>query len=286
MDIDLKKLKLTVQPHVIAGLLSLDDDSDMSFSKLDQLIRADQNMTTLILKAANSSLYSRGNEIRTLQHAIAMLGFQVVRSLAMVATSQELFKAGNYARFRRLVWEHSIVTAITARDVANRSGNQDLAEEAFIGGLLHDIGKVLLTAIDRKLFIQAIDTVEQGQLTYAEAEQKAFGTTHLALAGKAAEEWKLPDIFFPALSQHDDVERIQAADLSANADRVLCVVAFANFLAKSGGYGLYVENKEAALGAAAQAKLGLDEKQTRYFSEGYDKVIARDEFYKFFMSLV
>ncbi len=285
MDIDLRQLKLTVQPHVIAGLLSLDDDSDMSFGKLDHLIRADQNMTTLILKAANSSLYSRGNEIRTLQHAIAMLGFHVVRSLAMVATSQELFKAGNYARFKRLVWEHSIVTAITARDVANRSGHQDLAEEAFIAGLLHDIGKVLLTTIDRKKFIQALDIVQEGKKTYREAEDQIFATNHLALGQKAAEQWKLPVVFTPSLAEHDNAERIQGANLEETSDQLLCIVAYANYLAKKNSYGLFIE-KEEAVGAAAGAKLPIEQKYRQYFTEGYGKIIERDEFYKFFMSLV
>ena len=285
MEIDLRQLKLSVQPHVIAGLLSLDDDSDMSFGKLDQLIRADQNMTTLILKAANSSLYSRGNEIRTLQHAIAMLGFHVVRSLAMVATSQELFKAGNFARFKRLVWEHSIVTAIVARDVATRSGFQDVAEEAFIAGLLHDIGKVLLTAIDRKKFIQALDIVEQGKFTYREAETTIFGTNHLQLGGQAAEQWKLPHIFVPALSEHDNTERIRSANLEETADRLLCVVAYANYLAKKNSYGLFIE-KEEDVGEASSSKLPLDAKHKQYFAEGYGRVIERDDFYKFFMSLV
>ena len=285
MDIDLRQLKLSVQPHVIAGLLGLDDDSDMSFGKLDQLIRADQNMTTLILKAANSSLYSRGNEIRTLQHAIAMLGFHVVRSLAMVATSQELFKAGNFARFKRLVWEHSIVTAIVARDVANKSGFQDVAEEAFIAGLLHDIGKVLLTAIDRKKFIQALDIVSEGKFTYREAENKVFGTNHLDLGGQAAEQWKLPHVFVPALSQHDDVERIQNANIDETADRLLCIVAYANYLAKKNSYGLFIE-KEEEVGTVSAGRLPLDPKYQKYFSEGYDRVIERDDFYKFFMSLV
>src|SRR6185295_14060797 len=108
--IDFKNIKLGFQPQVVAGLMRLTDSSEASFKELDRLVRADPNMTAFIIKAANSPLYYRGNQIKALPIAISLLGFNVVRALAIAANSQSLFQTGDYARFKKTVWEHSVVT--------------------------------------------------------------------------------------------------------------------------------------------------------------------------------
>ena len=282
IDIDLKKLRINIQPHVMAGILSLNDESDMSFTKLDQLVRADQNMTALILKAANSSLYSRGREVTTLQHALGILGFQVVRSLAMVATSKALFEAGNYSRFRRLVWEHSVVTAIVARHISERVNKKDFLEEAFIAGLLHDIGKVLLNIIDRKKFIEVINMVTEKKIPFADAETEVFGFNHLELGRMAGEEWKLPAIYHPVISGHMNI----SGEPNGEEDHTLLhIVSYANFLAKKNGHGFYCD-KDDADGETLEGLLEIDDKAKQYFTNNFERRITNDDFYKFFMTVV
>ena len=283
LDVDLKKLKLSIQPQVLAGLLNLDDESGMSFKELDHLIKTDQTMAALILKAANSSLYSRGHEIKTLQTAIGMLGFKVVRSLAMVASSRQLFETGNYTRFKKLVWEHSIVTALIARRLAERNGHKEQTEEAFIAGLLHDIGKIILNVIDRKMFIEAINRATEKKIPFHMAETEVFGTNHLELGAQAAVAWQLPKVYEVILSRHTDVEQ---AEVESEEERsLLYIVSYANYLAKKYGYGHYTEHDDADGNFLKQA-LSLSEENQKYFDEELPGTLQNDEYYKFFMTMV
>ena len=282
IEIDLKKLRLNIQPHVMAGLLNLDDDSDASFTKLDHLVRSDQNMTALILKAANSSLYSRGKEVTTLQHAIAILGFQVVRTLSMTAASKAIFESGNYSRFRRLVWEHSVVTGIIARDVAHRLNKKEYQEEAFIAGLLHDLGKVLLNAADRKQFIAVINMVNEEKVPFSVAEDKLFGVNHMEIGARACREWSLPEIYEPVMSMHEGLDR---DSLGEGDYTLLYLVSYANYLAKKMEFG-YLAPDDEKDGALLEELLQISDKDKKYFGEDYRRVISGNDFYKFFMTVI
>ena len=288
LNVDIKKLKLNIQPHVLAGILKLNEKSSMSFKDMDRLVKSDQSMTALILKAANSSLYSRGGDISTLQHAISLLGFQVVRSLAMVAASKALFEAGNYSRFRRYVWEHSVVTAITARNLAIRLKMTELEEEAFIAGLLHDIGKVIMNILDRKKFIEVITKAVDEKIPFSEAEKSVFGYSHLDIGELAINEWHLPALYKPILSLHMDYRSFTPVEGEEGAKKLLHLVSYANYLAKRHGFGHFTaadaDNIEDI--QYLEGELGMKEADVLYFTGEYARTIAEDEFYNFFMTVI
>jgi len=277
LDKELKSIKLTIQPQVLASLLNLNETSNTSFSQLDHIVKADQNMSTMILKAANSSFYSRGNQVTSLQHAIAMLGFRVVRSLAMAANSKTLFETGKYSRFQRYVWKHSTVSGVISREIASKLKKGDLEEEAFVAGLLHDIGKVILNIIDRKKFIEVLDIIAEKQIPFAEAELTVFGTSHMTVGQKAAGEWKLPENYGKIFGHHEKFSK----ELDSSEDMMLVlIVSYGNFLAKKYGYGHYCPQDDAD-GEYLEKALGLSDEVKNYFREIYPKKIEEDEFFQF-----
>ena len=97
---DLNFQKLPVMPQIAANIMQLEDDSDFSFKELGKLIKADQSISAIILRAANSPFYSRGNQIKTLQPAIALLGFKIIKSMVILSSSKSIFKDGKYEKFR------------------------------------------------------------------------------------------------------------------------------------------------------------------------------------------
>lgn len=280
IDAEIKNIKLTVQPTVLASLLNLNDNSDTSFSQLDTIVKADQNMSTMILKAANSSFYSRGNQVSSLQHAIAMLGFRVVRSLAMAANSKSLFETGKYSRFQRYVWKHSTVTGVVSREVAAKIGKKELQEEAFVAGLLHDIGKVILNIIDRKKFIEVLDIIAEENIPFFEAENRIFGVNHMQVGVKAAAEWKLPELYSKIFSEHEGF----TSDIDGE-NALLPIVAYGNFLSKKYGYGHYCPADDAD-GEKLVAALNLTDEQQEYFNEIFKDKIAEDEFFQFVNKMI
>lgn len=284
-DIDFKKVKLSMQPQVLAGLMNLQENTDKNFIDLDRMIKSDQNMTALILKAANSSLYSRGQEVKTLQHAIAMMGFRVVRSLAMVASSQSLFGSANYSRFKRLVWHHSVATAVISRRLCMKLENKALEEESFIAGLLHDIGKVILNTIDRKKFIEVINKATNDDIPFSLAEKKVFGYTHLEAGERAVEEWKMPSSYRAIICGHGNIKNFDSSNFSDGDKSLLLIVAYANFLAKKYGYGHRTASDDKE-GEFIRSELNLNDELVSFFQSEFPKLINNDEFYKFFMTLV
>ncbi len=284
-EISLKGLKLGVQPQVLAGIMQLDDTSDLGFRELDRLIKADQNMATLILKAANSPLYSRGVEIRSLQVAISLLGFRVIRSLATVVASSGLFQSGTYARFRKYVWQHSVVTAVIARQIVMQTGLKDLSEDAFVGGLLHDLGKIILNTIDRQAFISVIDTCEADKVGFVAAERRIFGVDHQEIGKRAAQEWALPPLYALVMSSHEGGDAALWTG-AAEKDKHICyAVTLGNYLAQKNGYGLPSGPDDKTWTHAASA-LGLTEGTLAALEKNIVGKIEEDEHYRFFITVI
>lgn len=276
--------KMPVLPQVMAGILQLNEDNDVSFGDLEKLIQADMTVSTMILKVANSPLYARNGSIKSLKHAIALLGFKMVRSLVVLASTKSIFAEGKYEKFRQFVWKHSIVTAILAKSVGQRVGvDRNTQEEAFVGGLLHDIGKVILNAHDRKKFIEAINVSIEENIPFAYAERKIFGIDHQT-AGKAAiAKWKLPSPFDAIAGAH---EHLSTKKLDTIADsKVFLITAYANHVSKLLGYGhkgdIYEEDVK-----FLETKLNISEEDRKFFLEELPPQLMKDEFFKFCISLI
>ena len=282
MDIEneLKNIKLSVQPQVLSTLLNLNNDSGTSFSELSDVVKADQNMSTMILKAANSSFYARGNQVSSLQHAIAMLGFRVVRSLAMAANSKSLFESGKYSRFQRYVWKHSIATSVICKEIAGKVGAQELEEEAFVCGLLHDIGKVVLNIIDRRKFITVLDIIVEENIPFPEAEKRVFGISHMEVGKAAAVAWKLPEVYKAVFESHEDFQGAVPSD-----NKLLLIVSYGNYLAKKYGYGHQCA-QDAVDGEKLEKMLNLSKDNLTYFKEVFNVGIEENEFFKFVNRLI
>jgi len=285
-EVDVKNMKLPFQPHVVNAIIRLQSDSMMNFHDLDNLIKSDPNLTTLILKVANSSFYFRGNEVRTLQQAIGMIGFQTVISFAVTASVKNVFEQANYTRFKRFVWQHSIFTGIAAKCLAERLGYSEQKEEAFIAGTLHDIGKVVLNNIDRKEFIEVIHEATEGGATFHDVEKKRFGFDHTEVGRLCIENWKLPALYRVVVEYHN---RAVNDGLSAIEDeagkRVFLLVCYGHFLAKYYGYG-HITSEDSERLQEITGILNISEEEKSFFEEGFLDVVKGDPFYKFFITLV
>ena len=186
---------IPVQSDIIAGIVRLDVESNTCFRDLDSYVHSDQGVATLVLRVVNSALYSRGNKIATIPRAISVLGFQVVRSLAMLAFSRALFAQTNSPLFRTHIWQHSLLTAIAAQVICPALGDEKQKDEAFIAGLMHDMGKVLLFTHDPTKYLDVLRLVLDESCPSAEAEQRVFGCDHYQVGIEAVSQWRLPERF-------------------------------------------------------------------------------------------
>lgn len=200
---------LPTMPHIATLVMKKVADPNASARDLHKIISGDPALASKILKIANSAFYGCTRNISTLTDAIVILGFNTIRSLAIAAATQKLFRKGRMRLVDKLLWEHSIGVAIAARTVAKKV-RFPKAEEAFLAGLLHDIGKIVLDVNIPEKFMRIVQEVYNNPgTTFMEAEQEMLGFDHTEVGYMVVHKWKFADSMEEAVRYHHAPEQAQ-----------------------------------------------------------------------------
>ncbi len=175
-------------PHIAGLVMEKAPDPNTTPKELNDIISRDQGMAARVLKMANSSFYGRSKSVTKLTDAILVVGFRTIQSLVMTAAVRDLFKT--FGLLDQLLWEHSLGCAFAARTIAKRFRFPKV-EEAFLVGLLHDVGKVLLNinAPEKMSLIAEQVYNDPGTHTFYDLEQEMFGFNHAQLGQLLARKW-------------------------------------------------------------------------------------------------
>ncbi|HUI69691.1 MAG TPA: HDOD domain-containing protein [Spirochaetia bacterium] len=212
---------LPIMPEVATKVMNLKDGgSNVSSKELEGIIKMDPGLTSKLLKIANSALYARPREVTSLQMAITLVGFKTIRNLVLVHTASSLFARKKNA-FHTRFWGCCILSAFLARSIVARCqkpssssssvvGGAALAkvagaEEAFIAGLLHDIGQAILYNSNPKTYEQVLETMKEGSKTLEAVEQQMFGVNHRQIGGALLKRWNFPDLYVGAAEKHESL---------------------------------------------------------------------------------
>lgn len=198
-------ISLPTLPIVISKMIELVDSPRTSAAALARLISADQSLTAKVLKLANSAYYGFPREISTVNMAIVVLGFNAVREMGLSISVFDVFKrtaSSSYFDVSRF-WEHSVGCGVASRMLA-RSFRQALAGEAFVAGLLHDVGKVILKQYFDDDFASIIRAQQEAGVSLDDAEAAVIGITHARVGAWLAEKWNLPEIICESIARHHD----------------------------------------------------------------------------------
>jgi putative nucleotidyltransferase with HDIG domain len=218
-------ISLPTLPTVVSKLIELVDNPKTSAASLAALIYKDQSLTARILKLANSAYYGFPREISTVNMAIVVLGFNTVKEMSLSLSVFDAFKSAkndsafDVSRF----WQHSIACGAAARMLARRFAHQ-LTGEAFVAGLLHDIGKIILKQYMPKEFTEIMEKVTRDAMELESAEMEVVGATHSQIGSWLAEKWNLPRIIVNSIAHHH-------APWEAEKDQIfVAMVSIANYL--------------------------------------------------------
>jgi HD-like signal output (HDOD) protein len=193
-------------PEVAAKVMNLAEGGrDISFTELERIIKADSGLTARILKIANSALYARQREIKSLQMAITLLGFKNIKILVLLVTASNLFPQLRKSGFHEAYWKHSILSAFFSKKLALRCGRSDIAEEAFIAGLLHDIGQVVLACFSPEQYRQALEAEHLGALLLETIEEQMFDANHREVGGALLKKWNFPELYADVALEHETI---------------------------------------------------------------------------------
>ncbi len=217
------RVDLPVMPRVANVVMGEVTSEKSNAARLAQLISSDEALAGRIMRVSNSAFYRGPLPTTTLQQAIVRLGRNLVRDLVISLSSQSLFRT--MGELEERLWSHSIAAGIAARLVAEKGRGVD-QDEAFIGGLLHDIGKTVLNAAFPERFADTVKrAVKEGIPSY-EAEQLAFGCHHAAVGGVLLMEWDLPQDLANAVLWHHSLSDL--SKVPANSRKLAVTLAAAD----------------------------------------------------------
>lgn len=220
---------LPTMPQVSARVMQLINHPKCTARELEQLICKDQATTAKVLRVANSAFHGAPGEISTLARAIVLLGFNTLRSLVLTGVTESVH--GRRSCFKdRILWEHSLAVALAARTIANEC-SYAAPEEAYVGGLLHDIGKAVLDSNLPEDYQRVIGRVYNEGQTFIQAENEVLDFDHADVGALVVRRWSLTPGLLEAVSLHHQ-------PMGAEVDPTLCaIVSLANSVCIKLGIG-------------------------------------------------
>ncbi|MCC6071990.1 HDOD domain-containing protein [Massilia sp. GCM10020059] len=211
---------LPALPTIVLELIRTFDQPDVDVARLAETISHDQALAARTLRVANSSFYGLASKVKTINQAIMVLGFDTVRSLVAAGAIVHALPGGGAHLDLALFWRHSMATAVCARNIARRTRlNQDYA---FLSGLLHDIGRLVLATRFPQQYAAAMAWRDQQDAWQVDAEQQVLGIDHQQVGLMLAETWKFPALIQRAIGNHhapalDDLGDVPSIVHVANA---------------------------------------------------------------------
>jgi len=203
--IDHELQDLPTLPSVVLKVMDTVNRPTTSASDIKKIISSDPALTAKILRLGNSAFYGFPGKIATLNHAIVILGFSTVRNLAISLGASNILVASKAQSSldRHAFWAHSLATAYASSELARRMKEPArIVEEVFIGGLLHDIGKLFLDRYFPEEYAVAIASAQVHMTSILDAERTVLGVTHECIGRRVAEKWNLPQSMIAMVGRH------------------------------------------------------------------------------------
>ena len=194
------------------------------------VIESDEALSARILKIANSVFFDRGKQSNTIEEAVLVIGINELRCLLNATSLSEIFPSSNPARAQ--AWSNDIATALIARNLAQRF-QPSKTEIAFLGGLMHDIGKLVLIQRAPEEYGKVLKRVETEGIDFATAEGEVFPFDHTETGHLIGEKWN----FSPELNDIIRSHHRGFHDLSSASTSLPAIVKCADIFAHSLGLG-------------------------------------------------
>ncbi|HLT17886.1 MAG TPA: HDOD domain-containing protein [Thermomicrobiales bacterium] len=190
-------------PAVVIEALDQLSRPDVNLRQVANVIGQDAVITARMMSIANSVYYRRGAAVHRLSDALVRLGIAMVKEVLLTASVMGVMdrKLTGYQLDRGQLYRHSVATAIGARILAQHT-NYPYREEAYIAGLLHDIGKLIFDRYLRDHYEAVIEFSTTNQVPFVEAEARILGYDHAQIGGLVIASWELPARFVEAVSTH------------------------------------------------------------------------------------
>ena len=242
-------------PSAVSDLLASFSNEDVDVEQIARQIARDQGLTARVLRVANSSFYGLQSKVGTINEAVVVLGFRAVRSMVMAVSMNGAFRVDQCQCFDAAGYlRHCVGVGLASRALAPLAGLN--AELAFTGGLLHDIGQLVLASNFSVQYAVALDYRKKHDCPLVIAERDILGLDHAEVGGLLAEAWRFPDSLHQAVAHHH-------APAGALANSLANVVHVADAFAHAMGLANASDELMMPVDRTAWERLALDGEKCR-----------------------
>lgn len=248
------EVKFGALPEVLSRLLALFDDPTASSTEVAELLGKDAGLVTRLLRVANSAYYGGGAEVATVQQAVVKLGFRTTKAVVLSsAVYSSLNRSAPGEIDLRPFWQHGLEVGVSAMLIADELCSS-CADECFVAGLLHDLGRAALACAFPARFNEQLQN-PSADWTQA-GERAAFGVDHVAAGAYLCRHWRLPETLVQAVAAHHEVPESLPESPS---DRIALCVGLADSMAQVSWAGPAASRSECRTYREAVGQLsGLD----------------------------
>lgn len=255
--VKLNKIKeLPTLPVIAMEVNRMLDDYNTSIEGLSKVIEKDQAITSKLLRLVNSSFFGVRSKVSTASDAVVLLGFDAVRNI-VVSISIVKSLSGNLKKSGIKItefWQHSINVGMTSKHLSEMTKKEE-PEACFTAGLLHDIGKIVMSQHFPTLFEEIVESSIKEKTSFRAAEKKVTQVGHDKMGGFLSEKWKLPVNLVDAVKFHHTV-----SPRSSNIN-IVKIVHTANIIANT----IPLKSEFADEDAAKKILSGMDKNTAREF---------------------
>ena len=241
----------TVATRAIAQI----SDGDCSVKDLEELIRSDQSIASRILRLSNSPLYGGKVKISSIAQAVVRLGMARLKNTILIAATGDVFDRRD--PYARALGEHALAVGLTSKWLSERLRNGD-PEEAFVAGMLHDVGKVVIYRQQPKFYGALMDEAAFEEMRFYRLERARINfCSHESIGALVARKWNLDSPIIEAIRFHHDIENGGAGE--HGDDPWIALISAANLLANELGFGAESRATIEVLGSKPAEIVGIDE---------------------------
>ena len=244
---------LPPMPQVVLKAQEILSDPDSSLKELASVIATDPAISVRILKMANSAYYGLAGKVTSIGHASVLLGGKTLGEIVMMAGTSNLLSKTlkGYGVNSDELWRHSLAVGIGSRLIANTM-SPELVNDAFMAGLIHDSGKIMLDdhVFKRKKMFEGL--MMDFEKTFCEVEQEVLGLDHSEIGYEVCKCWGIPEILTSAVRYHHYPSESEDNELAH-------ILHMADFLAVQSDLGTCVDKSQYHLEEKTKKFLGLQE---------------------------
>lgn len=199
---------LPTLPNVLTKIIELTESRSSNAKSLGDILSMDPSISSVILKLVNSAFYGNLRHVSSIHHATVILGFQMVKTIAMGVSIFQT-RSSNHPIDREQLWIHSIGCANLARLLADRApGGEKLDRDViFLSGLLHDVGKVIFDNYFADEYKKVSDLVREEGIWIREAEERVLNMDHCEAGFYLGRKWQFPSSVVEAIRYHHHLEK-------------------------------------------------------------------------------